>query len=768
MVTKKHTEQKGPLQGRMTAAVLIFALIFCFSSATVAQEGGSAASEQAQEPGVVRTNMPTPFVDRFMKSQDPIRLEAASVSYDNRTESYRAEGGVVVRQGDIRLKTSSVYIDLKNKTLAADGPVTLENDEGRMTCDALYLDFDQETGIIVQGRLVVYQNEHNYYITGERIEKIGPSRFRIENGTYSTCDCEQADEADWLIQAREIDLTLDGYAIVRHARFYSFDNPVAWVPYGVFPAIISRKTGFLSPRMGWASDDGYHVGIPFFWAIADFTDMTIDSDWYENRGVKEGMEWRYAMSQRWKGQFDLDMMPEDRLFGRERWAVAYEHQQNVWRRLFIRSKINHVSDNDYVVDFPGDIKARYDSFLRSNVIVNNLWEDFDLNVDLEYYDDLSQPDNAFTWQRLPEASFDGVFSPFVGPLGYSFDVTATKFSRQRIREEERELDRLAGHTNPYTYLTDGHRVEVTPQLLAPLSFRRYAFLTPFVGGEGTFYQLNDRHSDRSPTRVLHFSGADLHTEMERVFSPVHPVIRGVKHAIQPGVSYLYFPDAHPQDKLPIFDGRDRRRTQNRITYYLENRLWLKWLSLPRKRFSTLKLLDLRFSQDYDFHEAERKLIEQVETDELRPLSPVRGELEVFGKTTGYLNKILLRSEADYNLYDDRIGRFNALGTLGSIHDDTIGAEYRYHIQDNSDVVDIDFLSGFFQYTLVEFITFGAIGRYSFLDDTFVERIYSVRLNSLQNCWTLELRTEQRELPEKETSVHLVLDLTGLINAKTSF
>jgi len=724
--------------------------------------------ENKNEETAVGEKVEVPFFDKFVKGDSPILLQADSITYDNQTQAYTAHGRVTVTQDDLHISADNILININDGQLSADGNVLLENNEGKVTCEKVDLRLNSKTGVIVRGRLIVKQADHNYYFTGEKIEKVGENRYHIQNGTYSSCDCEVDEEPDWIIEAKEIDLTLDGYAVVRHGRYTAFGHPVAWIPYGVFPAKVTRQTGFLSPEMGWANDDGYNGGIPFFWAIDQANDMTVYSNYYENRGLKEGMEYRYAFSQRWKGQFDMDVLGYDHSYGAERWAVAYEHQQNMWRRLYLRSKMNFISDNDYVVDFPRDISARYDTFLRSNVILNNLWEDFDLNIDLELYDDLTQDDNANTWQHVPKAQFSGVLNPILGPISYKFDLFATSFYRDKASEKETELDELLNPETPFTYLKEGQRFELIPEITAPVSFNRYAYLTPFGGGYGTFYHLNERKTEQSPQRILYFTGADLHTEIERVFPVKRRVTKGAKHSIQPGVSYIYFPDSYPQDELPIFDGKDRHMTENVITCYFDNRLWLKLLNQRAGQYFTLKFIDLRVSQDYDFHEAERKLDEELENDELRPLSPVRTRLEITAPGGNWINRIMLKSDAHYNLYDKRIGAFNVFGALSSLNDDLFGVEYRYHIIDNSELIDIDYISGVARYTLFEALTLGTIAKYSFIDDYFIERIYSMRFNSLQHCWNLELQLEQREVPEKEMIVRAMLDLTGLISAATSF
>lgn len=711
----------------------------------------------------------TPYLDRFLGSNEPVVLTADKVTYDVDRDTYRAEGRVELRQGEMFLRAERLLVDMKEMSLSADGDVSLGNREGEIRSPTIHINFNTQRGVIVQGDLVARVGEVNYYLRGEKIEKVGPNHFLITNGWYSTCDCGN-DEADWFIEADQIDVTLDGYALVRRGRVYTAGLPVAYVPFGVVPAKITRQTGFLSPRVGWSSDDGYHFGVPFFWAISDNMDATFYTDVYEKRGIKEGFEYRYALSRSTSGQFDLDFI-DDHKYGDDRWAIAYEHNQNVARRLYLRNNTNLVSDKDYVIDFPTDITARYDRFLRSNTIFNNLWQNYSANLNFEYFDSLDNEDNSYTWQKLPEVGFDAL-ARRIGPLpvGVRAGTMLTNFYRPKVLPEERAIEADADRTRSFWYGTAAKRLDVLPEVFVPVSFDRYAFLTPSVEWRETFYELPDRpREERYEARHLYTARAHLFTRTERVWPIVRPILKGFKHTIEPGVEYAYTPPAD-QDELPIIDGEDRISRENSVTYYLANRAWLRVLPWRGKNRMTVKLADLRISQSFDIYESQRKSM--PENEDREPFGPIRGDLESTATFGMWLNKVVVRSRLDYDTYSDRVSNFNVLGALGSVNDDTIGVEYRYQLEDdeefNLQFVNIDYLSAIGRYTLLDFLTFSYLGRYSFLDDTFIERIYGIQFNSLQNCWSLGLQLEKREIPEPEDVYRITLDMTGLVQAGTAF
>ncbi len=704
-----------------------------------------------------------PVGGSFFAGKDPITLTADEISLDAANEKYSAKGSVEIRQGDIFIKADRVSIDIAGKTIDASGDCTLGNRRGQLKAPSLRLNLDEATGVIVKGSLVVYGKDNNYYFKGESIAKVGEDRFIIKKGWYSTCDCGD-DEADWSIQAEEIDITLDGYAIVRRGKMYARGLPVAYLPYGVAPAKITRQSGFLAPMMGWATDDGYHFGIPYFWAIDNHVDATIYSDWYEKRGFKEGLEYRYVLSRDTSGQFDIDYI-NDGLYNERRWALSHEHRQRVMPRTYVRSKINTISDNDYVNDFPGDITARYDRFLRSNVIGNKLWANYDANINFEHYDDLDNEDNSYTWQKLPEVKFNALERTVADwPLAWRVDAEGVNFDRPKISAAERMFEKLDGHEHPYTRMTSGKRFELMPAAAAPMNFSKWAFFTPEVQLRETFYELPDRKSgEKSEFRHIYNARSDLFTRTERIFAVDGKYLKGLKHTIEPGAIYEYIPPVDQSD-LPYFDGNDRIERRNEITAYLANRLWTRILSPGADRRMTAKAIDFRVSQTYDIHEAQRELLPDQDR---RPFLPLHAEWESVVRPQMWLNSVVLRSDVDYDTYIDHVRSFSVLGSLGSVNDDLFSVEYRYGINE-LDQPAIDYISGQARYTLLELLTLSYLGRYSFLEDYYIEKKYGVELHSTQNCWHLLFEIEDREIPEDETIYRLSLDLTGLIVGRTSF
>jgi lipopolysaccharide assembly outer membrane protein LptD (OstA) len=264
-----------------------------------AQESTPSPPRSAGEPTTTGPDV-NPFLHDLLQSNLPLQLEADQVDYDRVHDVYHATGNVVLRQQDSTLTADAILLDMATGVLICDGAVTITNPRGSMHADSLQFELHQETAVMSRALFIVRNKDLTFFIRGRRIEKIGPERYLIYHGNYTTCDCG-AEEADWMVEADFIDVTFDDYAVVEHGRVYIEGLPVAYVPYGIFPAKVNRSSGFLWPTTGWASDDGYHIGLPYYWNQAPYADATLYTDWYQHRGTKLGWEQRWEISRDWAG-----------------------------------------------------------------------------------------------------------------------------------------------------------------------------------------------------------------------------------------------------------------------------------------------------------------------------------------------------------------------------------------------------------------------------------------------------------------------------------
>lgn len=757
---------------------LILLLLVAFSPAwsQEAQEPPSAALEEPEAPeapGAPKAGEFDSFLDDFIDREEPILIESDGwIEYSEAADLYQIDGGVIITQGELRLEADHVTLDMANKQAQANGNVWLTNSELTLAADSVDLEMDTETGVIVNGQFVVTDEIARYYVSGDRISKIGENRYLIVNGGYTTCDCGRGTPS-WRVRGTSMDMTLNGYGLVRNALFYWWRVPILYTPYAVIPVKVVRQTGFLMPIWSYSELEGFQADLPFFWALGDHVDATIYTNYIQKRGIKEGLEFRYAIYEDFFGEFDVDAI-QDNLYGNKpgefRWDVTFLGRWRIWNNLEVRHDMNLVSDRQYVVDFDQDIRARYDRYLRSTAIVSNRWERFSLNATSQTYQDLARDDNAYTFQRAPDVTFSGMTRPLVDPLLFRFDVEALNFTRGKIETYQQDINDLVEEP---VYYTDGERISVRPELLLPWNIKQHAILTPRAGLIETAYYLqarDDEPEDHWELRHTYFLELDLNTEFQRIFSLKRRLLSALKHSIIPGLAYRYQAEPAGQDDNPIFDGFDRLARENLVSAYVYNRLWARAFSVVEQKWITLKLIDLRITQDFDIEEVIRDkkyeisldylLQPQYEKIERRPLRDLRFDLRAVLAAGFFIDKLLLKSEINWNTYDLYLSRANAFLGLTTTRDDTLIFEYRYRTDAKGNKA-IQSIVGSAEVRVVEPLSLLYQTKYSFLDNRFIENTYGIHYFSLQNCWDLLLTVEDRTKPQ-ETTIRLLMNLTGLV------
>src|SRR5262249_48952170 len=126
---------------------------------------------------------------------------------------------------------------------------------------------------------------------GETIEKIGPKKYKITNGGFSTC---MQPTPRWDLHAGTVTPNVDHYTLLTNAVLSVKGVPMLYLPVLYYPTKREdRATGFLIPTYGTSSLRGSTFHNAFFWAINRSQDATIMHDWSSKTGQGGGTEYRY-------------------------------------------------------------------------------------------------------------------------------------------------------------------------------------------------------------------------------------------------------------------------------------------------------------------------------------------------------------------------------------------------------------------------------------------------------------------------------------------
>jgi LPS-assembly protein len=595
------------------------------------------------------------FAAENKKNENPVVIESETMGYNNVSDVYDFQGKVVITHGDGTLKADEVQFDNKNSIATAQGNAFLSMGADNLAGEKIIYNIERKTGTAYNSRAFLAKN--HFYIKGTKIEKTGENTYYIEKPSATSCD---GDNPDWQVAGSEMNVTVEGYGLMKNARFLTKGLPVIYSPFIPFPAKTKRQSGFLLPYLSYSQDkDGVDVELPFFWAISPDMDATFYQRMMERRGFKEGAEFRYYLGDKSFGTLYGDYMEDvkqvkettDPLTSRDwnsmhrRWSYYLNHQTNFDPQFYIRTDLRQVSDKWYFKDFSAHNYYRehfsaneQDPFkkvpfqgddslrsLESTVRAVKSWSNYSITALISSTDDFAALNNDGTLQKYPEIVFTGIKQPlFNSPVYFEFTGTYDYFYRGVGQK--------------------GHSFNITPTLSLPFNVSRYAKVIPQITFREIYWSRDDNQTgdvDKSGDKSIYNASITASSQVSRVFDIGVFNLEKIRHEIKPEIKYSYIPYVK-QDNLPDYVtaltpaidqslypnmtlGTNATIEQNAVAWSLSNTFTAK-LKDEKGAYSYLEFLRLKLFQTYDINEA-KKGMDGI-TVERRPLSDIGIEVDL--------------------------------------------------------------------------------------------------------------------------------------------
>ncbi|GAB6054431.1 LPS assembly protein LptD [Magnetospira thiophila] len=204
---------------------------------------------------------------------------ADEVVHDRALHTITARGHVEVTYGERTLLTDVLSYNQKDDVVTATGQVVIHEPTGEvMFARHVALTGDLKNGIIEDLRIILQDGARLAANGGRRTDGHITEFRRV---VYSPCEiCRDDPSKDPLWQVKAESATHD-----TDAKTISYEDvwlevagiPVLYTPYLSHPdPTVKRQSGFLIPSFGSSSDLGFIVRTPYFWAISETADMTLE------------------------------------------------------------------------------------------------------------------------------------------------------------------------------------------------------------------------------------------------------------------------------------------------------------------------------------------------------------------------------------------------------------------------------------------------------------------------------------------------------------
>ena len=551
---------------------------------------------------------------------------------------YTFEGGVEIKLGSSEIYADKVELFSDQNRILATGNVVFVQGANRIAAERA--DFNTKT------RLGTFYNatgiataqpqrqrprpgavappplagqDTDVYFYGDTVEKIGPKKYRITNGGFTTC---VQPTPRWMLTSKTVVLNLDHYTLLRDAVLSVKGVPMFYTPILYYPTKKEdRATGFLLPTYGSSTIRGHSIHDAFFWAIDRSQDATFLHDWFSKTGQGVGSEYRYNFGGGSDGNIRAYMLdeaftPEDATTGTPSGSRSYELRgsanQLLPGGLRARGRVDYFSSITTMQTFNTNINdtSRNQRSFGGNVV--GAWSSYSLNATLdhtEYFYTTSSgisgswPRVAFTRNERPLPGtplYFSVGSEYAGLLQDSKDTT------QNI-EVDKSLTRL----------------DFAPQIRFPFKKWQWFTVNSSLSWRDTFYTRSVDPNSIDP--ATNPQGTIVDEGLSRRFFTVQAQIVGpvfnriwdtpdngyaekFKHSIEPYVNLQRTSSIDNYTRIVTIDGTDSivgGTTQ--YNYGVTNRFYAK--RRDGQRSQAREILDLQVDQTY-YTNSQASLVDQ--------------------------------------------------------------------------------------------------------------------------------------------------------------
>jgi len=504
-------------------------------------------------------------------------------------------GNVEVECDETTLLADEMDVFTDTNIIVARGNVRFETAEAGISADRLEFNTQTRTGVFYNAlgtvrlgpqveRSMFGTQEPDAMFWGEEIYKLGPKKYQIKKGGFTSC---VQPTPRWELTSGDATVTLDSYALLRNPVLRVKGVPLLYVPALYYPLHESgRSTGFLIPTYGTSTVRGSSLSNAFFWAIDRSQDATFYHDWFTQTGQGVGAEYRYVAAPGSDGFVKTYLLKQHAATisqpgGGTTTIPAsrdYEISANVTQalpgRLRARGRVDYFSSIQAHQLYHYNI---YDASRRQRSYAFNVtgsWGSYLLAASVDHNEVFYSNTSSTTVGAMPRLGFSRSERPIGGsPLYFSVSSEYAALLRKSVDQT----------TEPAKTTDNGlQRVDVMPTVRLP--FTRWPFLTvnTSLAWRATYW-----------TRSLDPEGVQIDEGISRRYFDLQSQVTGpvftriwdtpgsgwaqkIKHVIEPSFAFRRVTAIDEFDRIVRLEGSDSVvGNVTRLNYALTNRLYVK-------------------------------------------------------------------------------------------------------------------------------------------------------------------------------------------------
>ncbi|MDQ8187460.1 hypothetical protein [Pelagicoccus sp. SDUM812002] len=488
-----------------------------------------------------------------LRAQDIELIPSGPVTYDQNTGEVVATEGAQIEYDEWLLSADTIRFNQETGEASANGDVVFTRADLRLVADSLTYKPREQFARAQNFRA----GNGLYYVDGSLLEG-NPDNFRFEEINFYP-----GEPGTFLFVARAGELAIVDQNEFRGKRLFF---KVGAVPFLLIPNItqpLDAETNLFKPTLDYSGHIGALIGAEALVPVTDHIRFGGNVALSSKRGILVGPAAGYSfeneayttdgslISGYINDQGDLGLDVNGELINKDRYFAEWQHQQ-MWtdNGANISAYARYWSDSEVTRDFYEDSFDRMqnpDSYLEANYNADN-WQ-------LSFFTRAALGEFQSYTERLPEVRF----TYFPTSLGHGFSHRGFLSAAALQKKDSFDLDLNSTKIDAAYGLDWNRRLAdgVNLRLTAGARGLRYE-------DAETYYvrtSLNDPSDTvsawgkASGTKSYGEIGADLNMKASATFDYQNETwnIDGIRHIIEPRISYRYVPELSYDSSLTIPD-----------------------------------------------------------------------------------------------------------------------------------------------------------------------------------------------------------------------
>ncbi len=540
--------------------------------------------------------------------QTPVRVPIGRDWVELKAARQTREGNLFIADGDVdityqatRLRADHVEFNEETKDALARGNVQFDHNNQHLAATEARYNIRSGHGTFLHVRgavrierlpnptLLVTPNPISF--EADEVERVNESVYKISRAQLTVCE---PDQPKWVFFAPHATLTVDKSVVLVNANFRLFRVPLMYFPYVSAPANRKlRQSGFLLPVIGTSNLKGFVLGDSYYWAPADWADITAGVQFLSRRGWSQNASFRarpwddVRIGASYFGVEDRGLptgpnstrVPQG---GHEGSFSLDALLPGGWRAV---ADLNQLTSLRFRLAFAETFGEAVNSEVRNSAFLTNNFHGFSLNFSsLNYKNFLTvQPETAVVLRSAPEVRFGSVDLAPWRRLPIYFGIGAFV---DAVHRSDPNL------SSPNFV----ERSEIAPRITIPLRWGSWIGVMPTFTLRTTHYGssfLAGSVVSDSVRRTTAELNVDLRPlSLARIWE--RPNAKW-KHTIEPEITYRYVTGVNNFGRFVRIDENETLTDTNEIEYGVTQRFFRR-----KGEDSAEELITWRLTQKYFF------------------------------------------------------------------------------------------------------------------------------------------------------------------------